>query len=250
MGLLSFAGDLIGGIMGRSSADAAKDANMEINANNIALQREFAQQGIQWRVEDAKKAGIHPLYALGAQTHSFTPSAIGVDADYSMANAMQSAGQNLDRAVQATMTGQQRHAVKMQQLTEERGELENALLKSQIAREQANANPNFPGSPGMLDGQGNVVIIPKEVVANDGPYEKGVSPAHQTLQFGPGKITAMSQALSDAGLDDGPAQWYYQLSRTIPGMIASDARQAYSAYMRSGTRAIRKFMNKKWQPVR
>lgn len=28
------------------------------------------QKGIQWRVEDAKRAGIHPLYALGASTSS------------------------------------------------------------------------------------------------------------------------------------------------------------------------------------
>lgn len=42
---------------------------------NIQQQREFAQKGIRWRVSDAKKAGIHPLFALGANTASFSPVA-------------------------------------------------------------------------------------------------------------------------------------------------------------------------------
>lgn len=35
---------------------------------NRNFQREFAQNGISWKVADAKRAGIHPLYALGAST--------------------------------------------------------------------------------------------------------------------------------------------------------------------------------------
>lgn len=45
-----------------------------INKENLELQREFAQHGIQWKVNDAISAGIHPLAALGADTMSFTPS--------------------------------------------------------------------------------------------------------------------------------------------------------------------------------
>lgn len=43
------------------------------NAQNVAYQKEFAQKGVQWKVEDAKNAGLHPLYALGANTTSFSP---------------------------------------------------------------------------------------------------------------------------------------------------------------------------------
>jgi hypothetical protein len=57
---------ILGGVLSdRSSASQ--------NAQNVAYQKEFAQKGIQWKVEDAKKAGLHPLYALGAQTTSFSP---------------------------------------------------------------------------------------------------------------------------------------------------------------------------------
>ena len=54
--------------------------NSEALWNNALLarqeyqnQKEFAQHGLRWKVEDAKQAGINPLVALGASTHS--PSA-------------------------------------------------------------------------------------------------------------------------------------------------------------------------------
>lgn len=51
--------DAIGGIFDSiSDSKTAKE--------NIKLQKQFAQTGIQWKVADAKKAGIHPVYALGA----------------------------------------------------------------------------------------------------------------------------------------------------------------------------------------
>lgn len=60
------AASLLGGeSANRQAARAARE--------QAALQREFAQKGIQWRVADAKAAGIHPLYALGAQTNSYQP---------------------------------------------------------------------------------------------------------------------------------------------------------------------------------
>lgn len=49
----------------------------EINAENLKYQKEFAQHGISWRVDDARQAGLHPLAALGAQVTSFSPSFVG-----------------------------------------------------------------------------------------------------------------------------------------------------------------------------
>jgi len=61
---------------------------------NIKLQKQFAQEGIQWKVADAKKAGIHPLYALGAQTHSFAPVQTG-------GGNFSQMGQSVGRAIDA-----------------------------------------------------------------------------------------------------------------------------------------------------
>lgn len=95
--LISGAASLLGGAMGR---DSAKDATRA----NIRLQKEFAQHGIRWRVADAKAAGLHPLYALGAQLPSFSP----VYQDDPMAGAVAQAGQNIGQAVAAQETREQR----------------------------------------------------------------------------------------------------------------------------------------------
>ncbi len=68
---LPFIGDILGGA-----------ADVKNNRKNIAYQKEFAQSGIQWRTDDARAAGVHPLFAMGANTTSFQPgfntgSAIG-----------------------------------------------------------------------------------------------------------------------------------------------------------------------------
>lgn len=40
------------------------------NQQQEQLSKEFAQHGVQWRVDDAKRAGIHPLAALGFNSPS------------------------------------------------------------------------------------------------------------------------------------------------------------------------------------
>lgn len=92
-GIFGMAANLIGG--NRSNKFARGEANRQ-----IALQKEFAQNGIRWRVEDAKAAGLHPLYALGASGASFSP----VSVQDSVGPAIQEAGQNLSRSIAATST--------------------------------------------------------------------------------------------------------------------------------------------------
>ena len=45
-----------------------------MNERNYQAQKEFYQNSIQWRKQDALKAGINPIYALGASSASFSPS--------------------------------------------------------------------------------------------------------------------------------------------------------------------------------
>lgn len=120
--LIGAAGSLIGGLFGKKSAE--KQA-----AQNIKMQKQFAQQGIQWKVEDAKKAGIHPLYALGAQTHSFSPVSVGDP----LPGAIADMGQNIGRAVDSGRTTNERFATRLGELSVQRAELENTKLASEIA---------------------------------------------------------------------------------------------------------------------
>lgn len=62
LGIGSAVADLFGG-----NSDTSWDNQKGAMFFQADLQREFAQHGIRWRVEDARAAGLHPLAALGMQ---------------------------------------------------------------------------------------------------------------------------------------------------------------------------------------
>lgn len=65
---------LAGGILGAVSSALNRNQNEELWQKNYAMQKEFAQNSIQWRVQDALKAGINPLAALGGQGSYASPT--------------------------------------------------------------------------------------------------------------------------------------------------------------------------------
>lgn len=145
--IISAGANLLGGLLGKSSADKAAEQNMQIAQQNMQMQREFAQQGIRWKVEDAKAAGIHPVYALGAPTTSFSPISFSATADSSMANAVSRMGSDIGGAINKTRTAPERadaFSTAAQALTLEKGALENEVLRSQLARIKQQNNPPMP----------------------------------------------------------------------------------------------------------
>lgn len=156
--IISAGANLVGGLMGRQSAREANAANERMAQQNIALQKQFAQEGIRWKVEDAKAAGIHPLYALGAQTSSFSPVSVGAVSDSSMPNAMAAMGQNLGRAMNATRTSSERDEAfitSTRALELEGKKLDNDIKRASLASAVRTAtvapNPPMPGGPIPLD---------------------------------------------------------------------------------------------------
>lgn len=112
--IVSGAASLLGSSSSRSASNAANRTQQDLSAQNIALQREFAKKGIQWRVADAKAAGIHPLYALGANTNSFSPVS---QISYEVGSGLGAAGQAIDAAFATrNLTQQQRLQAKAQSL--------------------------------------------------------------------------------------------------------------------------------------
>lgn len=147
--LIGAAASIAGGVLGKSSADKANAVAQAQAARNEALQREFAQQGIRWKVEDAKAAGIHPLYALGAQTTAYSPVSVGHVADNSLGQGIAAAGQDISRAVDATRTAPERVAAReLTRLQLEGLSLDNdikrATYASSIARLNQATNPPIP----------------------------------------------------------------------------------------------------------
>lgn len=117
---------------------------------NIDLQREFAQNGIRWKIADAKAAGISPAAALGAGGASFSPVHVG-SPEYRQDNSFQRGmaslsdmGQNIGRAIQAGSTHSQRLNSVLEALNVERAGLQNDLLRSQIAATNAQLGPPQP----------------------------------------------------------------------------------------------------------
>lgn len=159
--IISGIGSVVGGLFGQKSQDDSIEAQ-------IKAQREFAKHGIRWRVDDANKAGVHPLFALGANTHSFSPIGVGGSP---LAEGLSQAGNAIGRAVEAKGTQVERaYNAKMMHLQLQRGELENQLLASRIARENTptQRQPAFPvvgqsaaerfGIPGQ--GDVNRILMP------------------------------------------------------------------------------------------
>lgn len=165
----SLAGSVVSGLFGRSQAN-----------KNIKLQKQFAQNQIQWKVADAKKAGIHPLAALGAPTHSFNPVQGG---DWS---GLASAGQDLGRAMQSGSTQKERvdaFTRETQRLAIDKSRLENDILRTELASrvakvKQAGTPPPVPdpNAEVLVPGQGSAPLVkvkPQEVTpAGRSRYEE------------------------------------------------------------------------------
>lgn len=139
---LSGLGGLIGGIFGSNN-------QKKIAQQQMALQREFAQNSVQWRVKDAQAANIHPLAALGMQPMSYTPVTVG---DQNWADI----GQNLGRSIAATQTVPQKvddFTQTSQKLSLERQGLENAQLTNDVLASSIRLN-NIAGTPPAMPGFG------------------------------------------------------------------------------------------------
>lgn len=218
--IISAVAGLIGGSRAAGAASSAtmdaNASNRQINRENIAMQKLFAQEGIRWKVADAKAAGIHPLYALGANTVSFQPSSIGAIPDMSKAdkwNALRDAGQDIGRAISAKQTTAERLQERLLLAQIEGQEIENASKASDVAR-KFNPTQQPPPMPSLMenyiDPHGNAVI---------------------------GKSMQGSQALEDMFLSN----LYNDFRFTFPSMMNSEMKSIKRNIKNSG---LWKFLTK------
>lgn len=218
MGLFSAIGGLLGSglsfLQGKSQED---------------MQKDFAKKGIQWRVEDAKKAGIHPLAALGANTMSYSPVSVG-DLSSSFANM----GQDIERSVAAGGTTGQR-ARQMEALTLEHASLENDLLRAQIGQiNRPHVGPAMPAVAGTGTDEGVNVVPPQRtpLVKFGVPWDTNPAVTDaQTIEdrYGDSELLSMMSALGIGGMDA-----YYNFkrwanSRRGPAKRYAPTRSGYKA---------------------
>lgn len=185
MSILGAIGGLVGSLIDGNKAEKAAEKQAQ-------LQREFAQNGIRWKVADAAAAGIHPLYALGANTVSYSPVSVGTD--------FASVGQNLGRAIDAGRTGVEKGNAfekTVQALTIQKMGLENDLLASNLR------TINQPGHPPTRPG-GGTTASPATMSSGGGGININVNPANTPAeaaeaQYGEigGEIVGGSNFLDD-----------------------------------------------------
>lgn len=157
--LISAGSSIVGGLINRDASRRATNMTRDNLNAQMQMQKDFAKSGIRWRVEDARKAGIHPLYALGANTPQYTPTSATFAADTSLGNSFAAAGQDIGRAINSTRTASERETSftrSMQNLQLENAgldlEIKKTQLASAIARNRDNATPPGPaGSDNILE---------------------------------------------------------------------------------------------------
>lgn len=187
--------------------------------DNRDFERANYRHAIQWRVQDAQKAGIHPLYALGAPTFSSNPQYITSD--------FGGLGQDISRSIEANRDAQERAVARKDalvtsaaqaaadKLTLENMGLQNDLLRSQIARlNSAQIGPPAPpltmGSM-ALDHTSDVVPVPAQPVID----ARG-NPAREA-----GIITDYGYVRSENGITVTPSQdMYNRIQDNLPQELA------------------------------
>lgn len=197
---ISAGASLLGGWLNNKSDKEAGQNNaklqMQMANKNIALQKEFAKSGIQWKVHDAKKAGVHPLYALGAQTTSFSPVSVGspYSSSGSFGNALASAGQDIGRAVQSTQSTLTQHQMQYNALQLENMRLQNEALQTQIDGSKLATLRQVGSSPGIPSAEERFLI--------PGQNSSGVvtTKPFELTATNPGSPHMEPAAISDVGL--------------------------------------------------
>ncbi len=148
-GGLGAAGSIYEGIQNRNFS-------RDMFNNNVNFQKEMAQNALGWRVEDAKRAGLHPLAALGANVASGAPISVGTPS-----SGMAMASQHISRAMEATMSKRARMENRLNEAALVNSNLKNELLASQVQAAK-NPSPAYPSQydQNVLGGQGDSTAGP------------------------------------------------------------------------------------------
>lgn len=158
----------LGGAIG-SSMDASASADLaRMNQN---WQREVYQNQLQWKAADAKKAGLHPLVAVGGGAYSASNIASAPSTDY--AGSLGKLGKGIGDAFTAYLNRDElaKIAADKKQQEDERAAADTQLVKAQTAYYNGLAQQAQRRSPSHVTG-GNSSGIPGQSSSGtrDSPY--------------------------------------------------------------------------------
>lgn len=199
----------LGGLFGKKGA-SKKDMWAQADIQ-YEFQRRLNQTAIRDRVNDAKAAGIHPLYAIGGNVN---PGGMSMPVP-SEGSRFADMGQNIERAVSAFDTFQQRKLLEESATLDiERKKLENSVLRDQAVNSRIRLqtqpgtpppSPNVQHQPYTITGQGDTA-----------GYEEGNSPSYSYIRTGTNTYQlAQGNDAKQKNEDDLLATWGWNFKHRI-----------------------------------
>lgn len=208
---------ILGLSQGKKLAGRQEQFLTQQQLRDIGLQKEFAKHGIQWKVEDAKNAGLHPLVALGANTLGYQPVGLAEKPTYNKAEGLGEVFKHIGKSGQGMGTMLlMAEELKGRRLDNKLKYLELfAFLQERLGIDLLGTGPklsksdqlwNAPGGSGGSGGAGNGVNLQDaqvtKSVAGGASFEKGVNPASMWVskhnyKHGDVLIPALTNKLSD-----------------------------------------------------
>lgn len=232
--LISAGANLIGGLLGQNKADKDREAAAALAARQEAVQYDFAKNSLSWKVQDAKNAGIHPLYALGGSTPTYSPVSVAGGGGSPLAEGIAHAGQDLGRAAQSAMTSKDRDdtvAKQAQALALSKAGLENELLATQIAKLRSQIGPPMPAlnQKTLIDGQpATAIATPSGAVVTPDKIEQKADTAPAAFRIRPGGVRLYANPWFSDGQD--LEDRYGEHGGSLLGVANLPADVAYTAY--------------------
>lgn len=260
----------VGGALSGVSNFFGNQSALDFSRKQFEYQKEMAKNQLQWRVEDAKKAGLHPMAALGLGASSFSPVGVsqspydfswigqmGQSADYAAAKAKDSQEQQeAKRLMQAQAFLQSENL----QLQNDGLRLDNEFRQWKMQQAMSGATTqglNGPSGPSLrnsslIPGQDDSPPIKGSVPSGDPMYQfmETSVPGVYTLQPG----SDWSQVYEDKGFP--LEQWPLVKSnavdyagrvtgRIINGMVYSDTAGGWvKADSKLGKEALASFSSR------
>lgn len=154
MGIL---GSLLGGVMGLGAQSMANKAQAQENEKNYERQKEFAQNSIQWKVQDAEAAGLHRLAGIGTTSTQYIPTGGGTDSSPQIAADM---GQGIGDAIANSRVQRQSMQLDLEskKLENENKRLQNLQIMQEMGQNTlsnlSNTSSMGLGNSTGLSGQG------------------------------------------------------------------------------------------------
>lgn len=239
------------------AANQARKSAQNQARQQEAIQREFAQHSIRWRTEDAKAAGLHPLYAMGASGSTYSPITYTDPLPQAMANAGQSiaSAYYADSARKTAAADRQQANNRslsdsnfMRKMAQDRMILEQQKLAAQInsdnamasfyrsqaarANQASNSQQDLPiqdENAELVGGLVQEVPNPIPSPSKENPsHTAGVAPGWRVVNLGPFKaVTPYSEEgwgedlnISKLGLIAAATTLYYTFGVALPNITA------------------------------